>query len=565
MAKKSWQGIGASAGLAAGRTWLLRPAARAAAADPGPADSLSQLDRLQQAIVSADQALLQLEDQVRREQGEGLAQIFAAHRLLLSDPAFTGEMALRIQDKRLPAEQAVQQVTAEAVTMLAALEDAYFRERVVDVQDVSQQLLQHLHGKDSGDSRFPPAGSWVVLAEELTPAQTITLPKDRVSAFIVRHGGKTSHAAILARTYGIPAVVGVAAGWEELTRAEAVAVDGEQGWIGAVALADLAALPGAAEKSAETGPAEPAPANTGITLAANIGHPSDLALVRRFQAQGVGLYRTEFLFMGTALPTEEEQAAAYSEVISACAPQLTVIRTLDIGGDKRAPALALPEEKNPFLGVRALRLCFNRPELFAVQLRAIWRASAAGPAAVMFPMIATLEELRQAKQYLETARKAVVSQGHPVGSLQVGMMIEVPAAVWLAAKLASEVDFFSIGTNDLIQYALAVDRENSAVAYLYQACHPAVLGMIAQVVRAGRAAGIWTGICGEAGGDPLLAPFFAGLGIDELSMSPGLLPQMRQALAGFDREKMAGEGFVDKVLACATTAEVTELLAGYNK
>ncbi|QDR82553.1 phosphoenolpyruvate--protein phosphotransferase [Sporomusa termitida] len=569
MNKKSWQGIGASAGLAAGRIWLLGPAAGAtaetAAADPGLIDSPSQLARLQQAMVMTNGALLQLEDQVRREQGEELAQIFAAHRLLLSDPAFTGEMALRIQDKGLPAEQAVQQVTTEAVTLLAALEDAYFRERAVDIQDVSQQLLQHLHGQGTGASRFPPAGSWVVMAEELTPAQTITLPKDRVAAFIVRNGGKTSHAAILARTYGIPAVVGVTAGWEELTGVEAVELDGEQGWIGALALADLAALPGAAGKPAESTPAEPAPAYTAITLAANIGNPSDLALVRRFQAQGVGLYRTEFLFMGTALPTEAEQAAAYTGVISACAPQLTVIRTLDIGGDKRAPALALPAEKNPFLGVRALRLCFNRPELFAAQLRAIWRASAAGPAAVMFPMIATLEELRQAKQYLETAREAVVSQGYPVGSLQVGMMIEVPAAVWLAAKLASEVDFFSIGTNDLIQYAVAVDRENSAVAHLYQAYHPAVLGMIAQVVRAGRAAGIWTGICGEAGGDPVLAPFFAGLGIDELSMSPGLLPEMRQALAGLDQDKIAGEGFVEKILACATAAEVTDLLTGYTK
>ncbi len=569
MNKKRWQGIGASAGLAAGLVWLLRPDAAAvaetAAADPGTVDSPSQLARLQQAIVATDRALLQMEDQVRREQGEELAQIFGAHRLLLSDPAFTGEMTLRIQDQRLPAEQAVRQVTAEAVALLAALEDAYFRERVVDIQDVSQQLLQQLAGKRTGASQFPPAGHWVVVAEELTPAQTISLPKDRVTAFIVRTGGRTSHAAILARTYGIPAVVGIAAGWEELTAVEAVELDGDQGWIGAFNAADLAIMSGKPVMPDEQVSAEGAPAYTGITLAANIGNPSDIPLVRRFQAQGVGLYRTEFLFMGTALPTEEEQVAAYTGVIRACAPQITIIRTLDIGGDKRAPALALPEEKNPFLGVRALRLCFKRPELFVTQLRAVWRSSAAGPAAVMFPMIATLEELREAKAYLEAARKAVISQGQPVGTVQVGMMIEVPAAVWLAPKLAAEVDFFSIGTNDLIQYALAVDRENSALAGLYQAYHPAVLGMIAQVARAGRAAGIWTGICGEAGGDPLLAPFFAGLGIDELSMSPGLLPKMRQALAGLDREQIASEGFIDKILACATAAEVTDLLTGYSK
>ncbi|HWR45110.1 phosphoenolpyruvate--protein phosphotransferase [Sporomusa sp.] len=568
MDKKRWQGIGASSGYAAGRTWLLRTAGSApepVADAPGSVDSQSQLARLQRAIVITDQALIQFEEQVRAEKGEDLAQIFAAHRLLLSDPAFTGEMSLGIQSKRWTAEQAVRQVTDEAVTMLTALDDPYFRERVVDIQDVSQQLLQHLGGNSAGLIQFPPIGNWVVMAEELTPAQTISLPKDRVAAFIVRKGGKTSHAAILARTYGIPAVVGLNNGWEELIEFKAVELDGDEGWIGALDTADLDALPSTVGTNHALMPAEEAQAYANMTLAANIGNPSDVSLVHRFKAQGVGLYRTEFLFMGDVLPTEEEQVAAYTEVITACTPHVTVIRTLDIGGDKRAPALDLPEEKNPFLGVRALRLCFKRPELFETQLRAIWRASTAGPTAVMFPMISNLEELRRAKEYLEKARKAVISQGHAVGSVQVGMMIEVPAVVWIAAKLAQEVDFFSIGTNDLIQYSLAVDRENSEVADLYQAYHPAVLGMIAQVARTAQAAGIWTGICGEAGGDSVLAPFFAGLGIDELSMSPGLLPKMRQALSGLDRDKLSSEGFVDKILDCATAAEVTDMLKSYNK
>jgi phosphotransferase system enzyme I (PtsI) len=570
MDKKRWQGIGASSGYVLGRTWLLRTVAGStadqSAADPGDSDSKSQLERLQKAIVITDQALLQFEEQVKAEKGEELAQIFAAHRLLLSDPAFTGEMTLRIENNLLTAEQAVNQVTAEAVAMLSALEDSYFRERVVDIKDVSQQLLLHLGGNSSGLSQFPPTGNWIVMADELTPAQTISLPKERVAAFIVRNGGKTSHAAILARTYGIPAVVGVNNGWEELIGFKALELDGDQGWIGALDSTELDVLPSAVGMpSAEQVAADAAPAYANMTLAANIGNPSDVALVHRFKAQGVGLYRTEFLFMGETLPTEEEQVSAYSAVITACTPHTTVIRTLDIGGDKRAPALDLPKEKNPFLGVRALRLCFKRPELFETQLRAIWRASAAGPTAVMFPMISNMEELRQAKEYLENARKAVISQGQPVGSVQVGMMIEVPAVVWLAAKLAHEVDFFSIGTNDLIQYSLAVDRENSEVADLYQAYHPAVLGMIAQVAQAAQSAGIWTGICGEAGGDHVLAPFFAGLGIDELSMSPGLLPKMRQALAGLEREKIDSDGFVNKVLACATAAEVSDMLTSYNK
>lgn len=573
MDEKRWQGIGASPGHAAGRIWLL-PAASAPVQELVATDRVidvqSQLERFERAIKCTDQSLSRLEEQVRAEQGEALAQIFAAHRLLLSDPGFTGEMSLRIKEKLVTAEQAVRQVADEAAAMLSALDDAYFRERAVDIHDVSQQLIQDLAGNGEGMRQFPPAGKWIVVAEELTPAQTISLPKDRVAAFIVHKGGKTSHAAILARTYGIPAIIGLQSGWEELTGVFAVELDGDQGWIQELSMAELNSwqLTGAnfaVAPGLEAGQTEYVPGHTGMTLAANIGNPSDSSLIKRFNAQGVGLYRTEFLFMGDVLPTEEEQVAAYSMVIAACAPEVTVIRTLDIGGDKKAPALNLPAEKNPFLGVRALRLCFKKPELFETQLRAIWRASAAGPTAVMFPMISSMEELFTAKEYLMKARQAVVSQGHDIGAVQVGMMIEVPAAVWMAGKLAKEVDFFSIGTNDLIQYSLAVDRENSEIADLYQAYHPAVLGMIAQVTRAGKAAGIWTGICGETGGDDVLAPFFAGLGIDELSMSPGLLPKMRQALAGLDRDRIVQAGLVDKILDCATAAEVLDILKTYDK
>jgi len=306
------------------------------------------------------------------------------------------------------------------------------------------------------------------------------------------------------------------------------------------------------------GPTEAISGN--IVLAANVGSPADLELVQKFKAQGVGLYRTEFLFMGKELPSEEEQVEAYSKVISACAPHLTVIRTLDIGGDKKAPALKLPEEQNPFLGVRALRLCLRRPEIFRVQLRAIWRASAAGPSAIMFPMIATLEELVKAKEMFFAARDEVVRAGYTVGKLEVGIMIEIPAAAWNAKRLAAEVDFFSIGTNDLTQYMLAVDRENNELADLYQPHHPAVLGMIARVSQAAEEAGIWVGICGEAGGDSLLAPFFAALGIKELSMAPGSLPKVRQALAKLTSDAVGKKKLVDTVLDCSTAAEVIEKL-----
>lgn len=570
MNEKKWQGIGASPGSAAGPVWRLPSLEQAGVqlSEPtGPLDSSEQLGRLQQAIVNTDQALAQYEEQVRSEQGEELAQIFAAHRLLLSDPAFTGEMELRIKERQLPAEKAARQVADEAIAMLSSLNDPYFRERIVDIQDVAHQLIQHLGAKNQNNEQFPASGQWIVVAEELTPAQTISLPKERVLAFIVRKGGKTSHAAILARTYGIPAVVGLNSGWNELSAAVGMKLDGTAGWVQALSAEELNHVQDKT-KSQDHDPKQDTELEASrfdVILAANIGNPADRTLVKRFKASGVGLYRTEFLFMGETLPSEEEQVAAYEAVIRECAPHTTVIRTLDIGGDKKAPALHLPVESNPFLGVRALRLCFRDPELFGTQLRAIWRASAAGPVAVMFPMISNLEELRKAKEYLAAAKETVLQQGYTVGELQVGMMIEVPAAAWLAGKLAFEVDFFSIGTNDLIQYTLAVDRENHEVAELYQPYHPAVLGMIAQVTKAAKAAGIWTGICGEAGGDTLLAPFFMALGIDELSMSPGLLPHMRQKLAGLDQAQLEQSKLVERILNCATAAEILAILQVYDE
>ncbi len=562
MEEKIWRGLGVSGGRAAGKTWYLREF-EADVQEENPNSVEEEMARLQQAIVLTKQNLTRLEEKVKAEQGEELAQIFGAHKLLLSDPAFIGEAQLRLQKGHLSVEQALQEVASEAEQMLRNLEDPYFQERAVDVQDVLVQLLQNLHNSQGNPSDlFPESGNYIVLADELTPAQTIALPKERVLGFVVRKGGKTSHAAILARTYGIPALVGVEEGWEELKVQDWVEIDGEEGWV-------RQAPEGRTVSAARDSMEEETPKLSGLlrklVLAANVGSPDDLALVQKFNAQGVGLYRTEFLFMGEKLPSEEEQVEAYRQVITACAPDLTVIRTLDIGGDKKAPALQLPQEKNPFLGVRALRLTLRRPELFCQQLRAIWRAAASGPTAVMVPMIATLEELLQAKEMLTASREEVIQAGHPVGELQVGMMIEIPSAAWLADRFAAEVDFFSIGTNDLTQYILAVDRENTELADLYQPNHPAVLGMIARVSQAGLRAGIWTGVCGEAGGDPLLAPFFAAAGIKELSMAPGSLPKVRRLLASLDLTTEEKRILVETVLACATAAEVTEALRKFCK
>lgn len=564
MIEKTWQGIGASSGRAVGKVWVLQAFKdEQDKRDPDAFDSARELERLQKAIDLTNTNLSKLEQQVRNEQGEEFAQIFAAHKLLLTDPSFIGEAQNRIKSKNLSAEQALKEVAEEAVKTLRNIPDRYFQERAVDVQDVLQQLLQNLLGpRGTGVAAFPQEGNWIVLADELTPAQTISLPKERVLGFIVRKGGNTSHAAILARTYAIPAVLGVSGSWEELTELKWAELDGDEGWVKPTGEGAVGTQPSGDSPEEETEYLDGAVLQE-MVLAANVGNPADAALIQKFKAQGVGLYRTEFLFMGEALPTEEAQLQAYSEVIKACTPHLTVIRTLDIGGDKKAPALELPEEQNPFLGVRALRLCLQKPEIFRRQLRAIWRASAVGPTAVMFPMVATLEELRKAKELLFSAREEIVNEGYSIGEVQVGVMIEIPAAAWNASKISAEVDFFSIGTNDLTQYMLAVDRENHQLADLYQTDHPAVLGMIARVSKAAEQAGIWVGICGEAGGDVLLSPFFAALGIRELSMSPGQLPKVRRSLAKLTFKPEEKSKLVEAVLNCGTAAEVKERLKDF--
>jgi len=562
MHEKEYRGIGASSGQARGEVWVLQTfnSLMSSGEHDGPADSEQELNRLQKAVALTEAKLSQFEQQVRAEQGEEVAQIFVAHQLMLSDPAFIGEAQKRIANQHLSAEQALQEVAAETVKTLQNIPDPYFQERAVDVQDVLEQLLQNLRGANAAvPSSFPEEGNWIVLAEELTPAQTVSLPKDRVLGLIVRKGGKTSHAAILARTYGIPAVTGVEEAWEEVAALKWAELDGDEGWVRSSPEGVSSAKSSDPLDEEEQDFQDGALLN-GLVLAANVGNPADLPLVQKFKAQGVGLYRTEFLFMGEKLPTEEEQVEAYSKVIAGCAPHLTVIRTLDIGGDKKAPAMKLTEEQNPFLGVRALRLCFRRPEIFHSQLRAIWRASMAGPTAVMFPMVATLEELQKAKELLFTARDEVLGEGYLVSKVEVGIMIEIPSAAWIAGSLATEVDFFSIGTNDLTQYMMAVDRENNELADLYQTYHPAVLGMVARVSEAARKAGIWVGVCGESGGDPMLAPFFVALGIKELSMSPGALPKVRRTLGTLVLNSEQKQQLVDQVLACATAAEVRKIL-----
>lgn len=561
--QQSWHGIGISPGISSGPIWILvdEPKRLLIEEKNEPIDGAFELKRLQDALIQVEKNLKDFEEKVKAEGNHEAAEIFAAHQVMLQDVGFGGEACERIQNHgELYAEMAIDQVAQEIIVNFEQIEDEYFRERATDIRDLASQVLGVLYKGNEITECFPSYGEYIVVADELTPAQTISLPKDRVRGFIVRKGGRTSHVAILAKTYGIPSVVLPDTTWEDLQELRAVKIDGTTGFVEALTIEEMEQLT-KSQLDEVVGFRSQIPAEfSQITLAANIGGPEDLGLVKKFQAQGVGLYRTEFLFMGDHLPSEEEQTEAYRQVIADCAPELTVIRTLDIGGDKQAPALNLPKEQNPFLGVRAMRFCMAEPEIFLTQLRALWRASAAGPTAVMFPMIATLDEIRTAKEFLYQARDMVIASGKPVGAIQVGMMIEIPAAALSAHHFVEEVEFFSIGTNDLIQYMMAADRENSALNYLSQTYHPAILTIIAQVAAVGKKNGIWTGICGEAGGDPLLAPFFAAIGIDELSMAPGQLPLVYQKLSQVKMSPTELKEYAQKILACKELKEVCELL-----
>lgn len=560
--KNVWQGIGASTGFACGRVWRMPTVCSELQQDSNhDVDIAREIDKLAVAVNRTRQEIINSQEQLRMDKGDEYAEIFVAHSLILDDPSFIPEVEKVIQTG-ISAVDAVSQVGNAAAGLLDDIEDDYFRERACDIRAVMSQIMRHLGYGRSLPTAFPENGSYIVAADELTPAETIALPKQRVLGLLVRKGGKTSHAAILARTYGIPAVLGVDISKEELDALQYVQLDGDTG---RVAVIDEEQGLHERYTAAETdGKTAASPLLQTMKLAANIGSSEDVEVARKFQAQGVGLYRTEFLFMREGLPSEDEQTEAYRMVIAACSPELTVIRTLDIGGDKQASALKLPQEQNPFLGVRGLRLCLARPDIFHIQLRAIWRASAAGPTAIMFPMVATVEELRQAKNALKIARQSVIDDGYPTGELQVGIMIEVPSSALIAKRLAIEVDFFSIGTNDLTQYTLAADRDNSCLDQLNQPYHPAVLQLIVSASQAAHTAGIWVSICGEAGGDPLLTPFFAALGIHELSMAPGQLPIIRKKLAALSFAPGEEEALVTAILDCATQEEARNLLARYG-
>jgi len=541
-----WQGLPASPGIAMGPARLFRAAVPEvpthAAADPR-----AEWQQLTEAIAKTLAEITATRDSVARRAGADAAAIFEAHALFLSDEALLEPARRLIFESRLNAAAAWQQAIRAMSAEYAALEDPYQRARAADVDDVGRQVLLNLLGATSAAP--PRTAGWsdsgVLIAMDLAPADTAQLDAQHVAGIAAALGGPTSHSAILARTLGIPAVVGLGEALLTVAEGTPLLLDGGAGRIWANPTAELvaeytrrAAAERAAQARAQAASAELAVTRDGhrVEVAANIGTPADARQAVELGAEAVGLFRTEFLFLDRrTAPDEEEQYAAYRAAAETLGQRPLVIRTLDVGGDKPLPYVDMEPEANPFLGWRAIRLCLARPDFFKVQLRAIVRAAAGHPVRVMFPMIAVLSEFRAARDLLLEARAEVAARGQPVPErIETGIMVEIPAAALRAQQFAPEVDFFSVGTNDLTQYTLAAERGNRHVAALADAMQPAVLQLIGQTVAAAHAHGKWVGVCGELAGDAGAVPMLVGLGVDELSMNAPAIPRAKEIVRTLD-------------------------------
>lgn len=561
-----YTGIAASAGYALGAAYVLQEPDIQVVRKKLPPESVdAEIDRLERDIDRTKRDIEALRLMTLQKLGADEADIFAAHIMLLEDPEYISEIKNTIKTEAVNAEAAVQEVTEKFAGVFAAIEDEYIRERAADLQDVSQRLLCRLLGIEPV-SLAHMTGHVVLVARELTPSDTTQLNRDAVDGIVTCSGGPTSHSAIMARSMGIPAVVGVKNVLERIAPGDFVIVDGHEGhvFINPPAetvrhyrakkekfMAAQTALKAFVQKASVTRD------GVRVELSANIGGPHDATKALANGAEGIGLYRTEFLYMGrNQLPSEEEQFTAYQEVAVLFGRQRpVVIRTLDIGGDKEVSYLDLPQETNPFLGYRAIRLCLDRTDIFKTQLRAILRASVYGNVKIMYPMIATLQELAAANKLLEEVKQDLEQQRIPYrADGEVGMMIEVPSAAVLADQFASQVDFFSIGTNDLVQYTMAADRMNERVSYLNQPFHPAVLRLIQGVIAAAHNEKKWVGMCGEMAGDVTAIPVLLGMGLDEFSMNAAAILPARALVCQLSRAQM--ETVARTVLAMNDAAEI---------
>jgi phosphocarrier protein FPr len=533
-------------------------------------DPKGEWEKLEKAIELTRHQIEGTLAEVARRADRYAAEIFEAHLLFLEDASLREPAQRLIMDEKLNAAAAWDRAVESVAAGYRALEDEYMRARAADVLDVGCQVVSNLLGRGRPAPVLDAPG--ILVASDLTPADTARLDPDRVMAICTAFGGPTSHSAILARTFGIPAIMGLGERILDLREGCPLIVDAEHGWVipepdpeTVDRYAREAQVRKRASEEALSASSAPAVTRDGrrIEISANIGSAAEARAAVAAGAEGVGLLRTEFLYLDRdAAPDEEEQFSAYRGIAEAMGGRPVIIRTLDIGGDKPLPYIDLGREANPFLGWRAIRMCLAQPEFFKVQLRAIQRVAALHPVKVMFPMVATLGEIRAAKALLAQAREEVAGRGQRVPErLETGIMVEIPAAAILADRLAPEVDFFSIGTNDLTQYTMAAERGNAKVAALTDAFHPAVLELIRRVADAAHAHGKWAGICGELGGEPLAVPILLGLGLDELSMASPSIPRAKQLIRGLEFE--AAGKLARDVLRLGMPGDVREAVAGW--
>lgn len=564
---KRLQGIAASNGIAIAKAYRLEHPDLTVEKQTieNPAE---QVSRFQQALAKAKEELEVIQAHALKELGEDKAAIFSAHLLVLSDPELVQAVEQKIEQERVNAEFALHEVASMFIAMFEAMDNEYMKERAADIRDVTKRVLAHLLGVTISNPSMITE-EVIIVAEDLTPSDTAQLNRKYAKGFTTDIGGRTSHSAIMARSMEIPAVVGTKEATATIQNGDIVIIDGLDGEVivnpteETIAEYEQKRAAFAAQKAEWAKLVhEQTMTKDGhhVELAANIGTPNDVEGVLANGAEGIGLYRTEFLYMGrNELPTEEEQFEAYKTVLEKMEGKPVVVRTLDIGGDKELPYLDLSKEMNPFLGFRAVRLCLDMQDMFRTQLRALLRASVYGNLKIMFPMIATVDEFRQAKAVLLEEKEKLVAEGVAVSDhIEVGMMVEIPAAAVLADQFAKEVDFFSIGTNDLIQYTMAADRMNERVSYLYQPYNPAILRLIYNVIEAAHKEGKWVGMCGEMAGEELAVPILLAFGLDEFSMSATSILRVRSQLKKLSKQE--AERVKDHILSLATAEEVVRFV-----
>ena len=559
-----FKGTNASAGIGIGKAAVIKEVEMVIRPDK-VANAQAEVERFRDALSETVARTKALAEDLATKVGEKEAEIMQGHLMLLLDPMMTGEIENGITGDSVCSEYAIETVCTTYADMFASMDDELMQQRATDMRDIKTRMQQVLQGIKPVDIAALPAGS-IIVAKDLTPSMTAGINPANVTGIVTELGGKTSHSAILARALEIPAVVAVNGVMDQIKEGDSIVLDGSEGVVIVgptdVELAEYTAKRDVflqEKKDLERFIGMPTVTKDGvhIELVANIGNPEDVTKVLQYDGEGVGLFRTEFLFMDrTSMPTEEEQFEAYKKVAVGLSGKPVIIRTLDIGGDKEIPYMGLKKDENPFLGYRAIRLCLDRKEdIYRPQLRALLRASAFGGIKIMIPMITCIDEIREAKALLEEVKRELDQKGIAYNKeIQVGIMVETAAASLMADVFAKEVDFFSIGTNDLTQYTMSVDRGNEKISYLYSTFNPAVLRSIRNIIRCGREAGIMVGMCGEAASDPMMIPLLLAFGLNEFSMSASAILKSRKMITECSAEDL--EAVAEKAMSFTTAKEV---------